>query len=68
MTGRFNIATILVPIGLIFIGGIFLSVGITGSRVVALIFGGLCVATAIAAAIGLLISAFKQKKKLPRTK
>ena len=63
MTGKFNIATILVPIGLLFIGVIFLSVGMNGGRIMAWIFGGLCAAAAIASTIGLIISAFKQKKE-----
>ena len=61
MTGRFNIATILVPIGLIFIGAVFLMVGATGGRIAAWIFGGLGVGAALASIIALVYSAFRKK-------
>jgi hypothetical protein len=61
VTGRFNIATILVPIGLIFVGAVFLIIGVTGEgKIVPLIFGGLCVVAAIAAIIALVVSFFKK--------
>ncbi|MFH0942020.1 MAG: hypothetical protein V1823_03230 [Chloroflexota bacterium] len=63
MTGRFNIATILVPLGLIFIGTIFLIVGITGGRPTPLIFGGLCVLAGLAAIIALVASLFRKKPR-----
>ena len=62
MTGRFNIATILVPIGLMFVGAVFLIVGMTGEgRITPLIFGGLCVVVALASIIALVVGAFKKK-------
>lgn len=61
MTGRFNIATILVPIGLIAIGAIFILVYIVGHRITALIFGGLCVLGGLAAVIALIASLFRKK-------
>lgn len=60
MRGTFNIATVLVPLGLIFVGTIFLTVGMTGDRrITPLIFGGLCAAGGIAAIIALFVRFFR---------
>jgi hypothetical protein len=63
MTGRFNIATILVPLGLIFVGVVFLTIGITGGRPTPLIFGGLCTAAGLTAIVALVVSIFRKKPR-----
>ena len=57
-----NIALILVAVGLLFVGHVFVIISFTGSRpIAALIFGALCVIGAFAIIINQIINLFRKK-------
>jgi hypothetical protein len=58
-----NTASLVVGIGFIFIGSLFILVFITGQRIAALIFGGLCVLTGVGILVFLIMNLFRKKPK-----
>jgi len=59
-----RVAGLLVALGLMGVGAIFVIAGLTGDRpIAALIFGGLCELGGLALIISLIMSLFRQKAK-----
>jgi hypothetical protein len=57
-----SVALILVAVGLLFVGHVFIIISFTGSRpIAALIFGALCVIGAFALIINQIINLFRKK-------
>jgi hypothetical protein len=57
-----NVAGVLVGVGLMFVGSVFVMTGFTGDKpIVALIFGGVCVLAGISLIVGQIINQFRKK-------
>lgn len=58
-----KIAGLLVALGLIGVGSVFVLVFVTGQRIAALIFGGVCVIGGLAIIVSLVMSLFRKKSE-----